>query len=741
MKHKYLSVIGLTILLGVVSCGGSAPSSEGSSSFVPTSSVTSSSEESSSLTPTSSELPSIEPSSASTSSSQDKEIIEANPDGKFYNKTSTDEPESFLPIYNAKGYNDVPFINITDFEPILKVEEMGFVDFKVNGDSLIISSRDEPNCKIEFDASKNEIRSYNYSQYVGSKRTNNNIGRDYCLVNTMGAIKPSNKTKVVVEPQSPKTISLNDYHLKIVKYNNKFYAPLELVNNILNPNSLHNYVFNGRDYFRFYMPESHYSTSVLSYCYSSNGSFYYGYNTGNGNAGNNYKKIDPKSGEKYRYTNVDADGLILNTEAIVFNNQNQGKLYGVNEGKEEELVIDGRVNHFYLEEDKDIIHIYTKKVDQGSDMYPSKDFFDHHLYVNKAKTRYGENTRSNEVALYTYNLMCLSFDYYYGLKLDDNFNQFVSNLGLKDKLLSNDVHVYSEAMYQLLLQKIDDGHTSMHSLSSYEYPASYRMNQYSYKYPTTRSKAISERALLLYGKRYDKLGYGVGHRFVDYEGDMAYIFFDKFASDGMPSFFSSYIGGDSSYLVENDTCGFMANAMLEIEEYNKNPENTTKIKNVVVDITCNGGGAMAALPYVAGLMTSDPTLNVKDVLSGKVSEYHYDCNFDGDNKVKTFADKYNFYLLTSNASFSCGTSLPGMLKGTNVKIIGQRSAGGAAPVTYFSTGSGLAYQTSGSDIIVYKDAQGNYVSIENGVPVDYEIDEGIWYDLPALRNKINTFIN
>ena len=714
MKHKCLSIISVIVLLGTISCSNNPSSSETSSSDIP---------------------------SSSESSSQDKEIVMVNPNGKFYNRDVVDAAESDLPIYNVKGYNDVPFINITNFEPILKTEGMGFVEFNSNGDILTMSSKEDANCKIEFDSAKNEIRSYNYSQYVGSVKTNNNIGRDYCLVNTMGAIRASNKTKLAVNPMSPKTLKLNDYNLKIVKYDNKFFAPIDLINNVLNPNSLHNYVFNGRDYFKFHMPKSHDSPSALSYCYSSEGNFYYGYRNGLDNSGVNYQKVTPSSGEKYRYNKVDADGNLLNTEALVLYNDGKGKSFLINEGKEEELVIDGSVTHFMYEETNDVLHIYAKRVDQGSDMYPTKDYFDHHLYVNKSKTRYGSHSRSNEMASYTYNLLCFSFDNYYGLDRDMSFDQFVSKEGLKERLLSNDVHVYSEAMYQLLLQKIDDGHTAMHSLSSYEYPASYRLVAYEDKYPSTKSRNITQRAHQLYTKRYEKLGHGVGNSFVDYAKETAFISFDKFASDGMPSFFSAYRGGEPSYLIETDTCGFMANAILEIEEYNKNPSNTTKIKNVVVDITCNGGGAMAALPYIAGLMTSDPTLNVKDILSGKVSEYHYDCNFDGENQIKTFEGKYNFFVLTSSASFSCGTSLPGMLKGTNVKIIGEKSAGGAAPVTYFTTGSGLSYQTSGSDIIVYKDNNNSYVSIENGVPVDYEINEDIWYDLPALNDKLNSLIN
>ena len=66
-------------------------------------------------------------------------------------------------------------------------------------------------------------------------------------------------------------------------------------------------------------------------------------------------------------------------------------------------------------------------------------------------------------------------------------------------------------------------------------------------------------------------------------------------------------------------------------------------------------------------------------------------------------------------------------------IVNQKSGGDVTHVAHFTTSGGLAYQTSGSDINVYKNDKGEYVSIEEGVPVDYEIEEQCRYDLPALN--------
>ena len=177
---------------------------------------------------------------------------------------------------------------------------------------------------------------------------------------------------------------------------------------------------------------------------------------------------------------------------------------------------------------------------------------------------------------------------------------------------------------------------------------------------------------------------------------------------------------------------------MEIESLNKTREK--KIKNIVVDITANTGGAMGVMPFVACIMTKDPTFSVVDSRTGQVIEYHYEADFDGDGVYgDTYADKFNFFILTSDASFSCGSALPSMLKGTNVKILGIPGAGGASPITSFTDASGFGYKTSGQFGVCYKD-NGTYKTIENGVPVDYEISKNLWYDYPNLTKKIDEIV-
>ena len=666
------------------------------------------------------------------------DISIARKGARFY-AGAIDSPVGEMTIYAAKGQGDVPYVNLSFATQIFSIEDMRAVEVSVKDKVYTMTSSFTPSSKAEFDAGKNEIRLYDFSQHLGSKRTNNGLGRDYALPPTQQAVRGSSKTAVVKKGASPLTLNLNDYGLKIYEQGGQFYAPLELLNLVVNSNSLYQYMYNGRDYFR--SPESLATPALSTYCYSGNGGFYFGLGGGTFS----YRITTAKTGEKYRYAEIDNGGGESGVFLALYPD-GKGKFVKRNGGAEEELRNDyNMVKRVAFEEDKDDLTLYFKDVPAtDAEAYPSKDDAEQALRVNKGETRFGKKTRSEEVAKYSYGLLCLNFDYFYGIKefkSTGSFDAYFQAKGLKDRLKSTDCSVVSEAMYQFLHQNIDDGHSALLSLSAYEAPNNVTRNKYEIKYPGARVKRITGRSNELNSKRWTALGHNPGTRgYTDISGDTAMVSFNSFVVQDCPGYFRNYIDSEADQLINLDTGGYMAGAIMEIERYNADAENKTKVKNVVVDLTCNGGGSMATLPYIAGIMTANPCMTVKDATSGKVTTYHYECDFDGDGKYgDTYADKFNFFVLTSSASFSCGTSLPGMLKGTNVKIIGEKSAGGCAPVTHFSDGSGFLYQTSGADVVCYKSGD-EFLSIEEGIPVDAEVSEDIWYDLPKLSEKLNQIL-
>ena len=228
------------------------------------------------------------------------------------------------------------------------------------------------------------------------------------------------------------------------------------------------------------------------------------------------------------------------------------------------------------------------------------------------------------------------------------------------------------------------------------------------------------------GKRFEKHGADP----LVIVGDTAFISFDKFSSFGLLSGMSSYTESPRDYADGNryNGLGIVCSALNEIA-------NNTSIKNVVLDVTANTGGLLNIVPFIAGITTSDPTMCLKDSFSGQVIEFHYETRLNGDPDLTTLANKYNFFVLTSKYSFSCANALPTVLKGTNVKLLGQKGAGGTCPVFRCSDACGSAFVMSGIYNIVYK-SESNYLDNENGVPVDIEIAEADLYDFDKIVTLI-----
>ncbi len=156
----------------------------------------------------------------------------------------------------------------------------------------------------------------------------------------------------------------------------------------------------------------------------------------------------------------------------------------------------------------------------------------------------------------------------------------------------------------------------------------------------------------------------------------------------------------------------------------KTIENNSNIKNVIIDVSLNPGGAAPALGEALGFLTNDDiTFTTKDPLTGatNVEVVKYDTDLDGD-----FTDddapgaNYNLFILTSPCSFSCGNALPCVASDYGyAKIIGQRSGGGDCAVGYGSAIDGTSWQMSSIISIRHKDK----TSVDTGAKVDYTIDD------------------
>ena len=350
-----------------------------------------------------------------------------------------------------------------------------------------------------------------------------------------------------------------------------------------------------------------------------------------------------------------------------------------------------------------------------------------------------QTTRSQTIATFNYNELCLSLDYYYGLKAFrgvNSFDELFTSQGYKTNLLSTNTNTYETAMASFAGAWLFEGHSAYSKVSPYQVGNSnlntswvngvLSNSKYTALYTNGRTPLSSAR---------NSAGKTVG---VSFSGNTAIITFDSFTkqSAGLVNYLPVLDQFTYAQLHGFDSELFFHKAFNEIQA------RGTSISNVVLDLTLNGGGAVNALPWLLGYLTTDPYIRVETAVTGEISEVHYNVDLDRDGvyggTYDTFGDKYNIFVMTSSFSFSCGNAFPTFVKdGHMATIIGETSGGGACCVGHMSTFCGTMLQTSSMFRFTYKNASNNWILNEGGITPDYTFSRSNFYN----DAQINTFVN
>ena len=380
---------------------------------------------------------------------------------------------------------------------------------------------------------------------------------------------------------------------------------------------------------------------------------------------------------------------------------------------------------------------------------------------------------------YNYNCLCFTFDYNYGLKSRryiKDYDTFFRNAIFKidDKYLTyydalhsaSGVAYASRALVSIIEGECDDGHTS-----------------YSIPPCSAFSNVISQAAQDYIGKRYINLTnltkyYSTlfDNRKGNYQwirnpqiqdeydfmtivhGDdatkpKAVLKFDEFSAS-MSMYYDEAIRRfgpnldfsnlevleffqDSSTLIQ-----FLW-ADYKIKEYNA-AHTDAPIKDVIIDISNNGGGAVVALSELLAFISDDGVSKmswyntaIDDYIN---SEIRVDTNFDGtfdDNDG--YGDVYNFYIVDSGFSFSCGNALPTFAsKNSSVPLIGNKTGGGSCWVCgSLTTPYGDIYNMSST--MNFGTLSGNYFyDIDNGTSADIQLLQDYYYNYEYISNIIDS---
>ena len=343
---------------------------------------------------------------------------------------------------------------------------------------------------------------------------------------------------------------------------------------------------------------------------------------------------------------------------------------------------------------------------------------------------------SESFAMFNYNELRFLLDNFYGLKPEHNIKDFgtlmAMETGLVQDLAGTDPRKFDLALMVLTGRYMDDGHSGFLSGSVLAGEQDPLLNTFA----SSMVVGPSSKAMSAQVAAFDKARRAVYRSWVPgYEevGDTAFITFDGFTQ----------AREDAEYYKTNlfaspdpqDTIDLIIYANEQIKREN------SPIRNIVMDLSNNGGGMASAAVFVMSWFLGDASVTLRDTLTGAQTNMSYHCDVDRDGtydeELDTVSKGYNLYCLTSMHSFSCGNLVPAACaESGKVTMVGQTSGGGSCVVLPCTTASGALFQISGThQLSIMKN--GSFYNIDSGIVPDIVLTKPeSFYDRAALAEYL-----
>jgi hypothetical protein len=336
--------------------------------------------------------------------------------------------------------------------------------------------------------------------------------------------------------------------------------------------------------------------------------------------------------------------------------------------------------------------------------------------------------RSEALAEFGYNELCMMLDYFYGLKEThriESFDRLFDDIGFKGPLTGPSAEQADKAIYRLTTDFLDDNHTDWHGFSYLAGPLDYSASGAA----RTKLFAYLERLNAAKAQFYPD---GIpGYEEI---GNTAYISFD--------TFMNLTRNGEDYYLVE-DLQDFPAedSIALIMRAHEQIYRENSPIENVVLDLSTNLGGSESAAVFTIAWFLGEAAISGTDNMTGAMgtTTYRADVNRDGVFDEKdTVADK-NLFCLISPCSFSSGNLVPCVFKDSGmVTLLGRTSGGGACSILNVSTAWGTSFQIS-VNICASFLKNGAFYDVDRGAEPDYVLTvPDSFYDRAALTDYLNS---
>ena len=338
--------------------------------------------------------------------------------------------------------------------------------------------------------------------------------------------------------------------------------------------------------------------------------------------------------------------------------------------------------------------------------------------------------RSAALTEYGYNELCMMLDYAYGLKeVHDiqSFGQLFHQVSFDVLLKGDQVEYADKAIYRLLRDYLDDGHSGWNGFSWLTGDIDYSAAR-----GTSVDRLVDQ--MTIYGNARAKICPDGIPGYQEF-GNTAYITFDMFDIPPEMEAEDFYSVEDPADFDDTNTIGLIIKAHAQITREN------SPIENVVIDLSNNGGGVADTAVFVIAWFLGEANIGIKDTMTGAVSAGTYRCDANRDrvfDERDTVADK-NLFVLTSPVSFSCGNLVPCAFKDSGkVTVLGRTSGGGSCVVRKASSAWGSSFQISGTQRLSFI-KNGSYYDIDRGAAPDFIITKPEkYYDRQALTDYINS---
>ncbi len=341
---------------------------------------------------------------------------------------------------------------------------------------------------------------------------------------------------------------------------------------------------------------------------------------------------------------------------------------------------------------------------------------------------------SKEFADFNYGELCLLYDYQYGLKETHNiksFDEFFTDTGFAIAIKNQDSIGTDLALYTAINLFFDDLHCAFGRQS----------------WNTDLDEFISQIKIIPEGS-FSTRTWGVNSELTSYREkqapngippyqeveDTAYITFDDFGFD--PT-------ADHKVLPTDADLPTLGTDTIRLVQYavNKITRAGSPIKNVVVDLSLNGGGVVFTAVYLLAAFLGTSSMASKDMITGaqSMTNYKVDTNLDGvfDEKDTLANRGLNLFCFTSGYSYSCANMVPAMFKDSGkVTLIGRTTGGGSCSVSYGSTASGSIVQISSPKRFSFSKNGGFYDTDRGAEPDVFIKDMSKLYD----RKYMNTVL-